>query len=344
MQFDNSELVKNGFKEKIKNRLTALDFFRDENKRTIAILTIAAVSLILTFIFIGLTPRNFDFNFPRRVRKVLAMALTGASIAFSSVAFQTITNNRVLTPSILGLDSLYMFIQTLVIFFFGSANILAANKNINFLVCLVLMVGFSGVLYRIMFKGEEKNIYFLLLIGMIFGSFFGSLSSFMQNLIDPNEFLIVQDKMFASFSNVNTSILTISIAILIILAFWVYDDIKYLDVLSLGRDQAINLGVDYNRIVKKFMIIVAILVSISTALVGPITFLGILVVNLAKELMKSYKHIYWFAAAGLISIIALVGGQLLVERVFSFSTNLSVIINFVGGCYFVFLLLKESKA
>ncbi len=344
MQFDNSEAVNIRFQQKLKNKLSALDFLKDENKRILAVLTLAALALILIFILIGLTPKNFDFNFPRRVRKVLSMALTGASIAFSSVVFQTITNNRVLTPSVLGLDSLYMFIQTLVVFFFGSANIFAANKNINFILCLVLMVGFSGVLYRIMFKGEEKNIYFLLLIGMIFGSFFGSLSSFMQNLIDPNEFLIVQDKMFASFSNVNTSVLAISIVIFIILGCAVYDDIKYLDVLSLGREQAINLGVDYNRIVKKFMIVVAILVSISTALVGPITFLGILVVNLAKEIMKSYKHIYWFAASGLISIIALVGGQLLVERVFSFSTNLSVIINFVGGCYFVYLLLKESKA
>ncbi|MCG0056936.1 iron chelate uptake ABC transporter family permease subunit, partial [Escherichia coli] len=68
-------------------------------------------------------------------------------------------------------------------------------------------------IYQIMFKGEGRNIFFLLLIGIVFGTLFSSLSSFMQMLIDPNEFQVVQDKMFASFNNINTDLLWLAFII-----------------------------------------------------------------------------------------------------------------------------------
>ena len=57
------------------------------------------------YLFQGLNG-NYDYILPRRVIKLIAMALTGVSIAYSTVIFQTITHNRILTPSIMGLDSL----------------------------------------------------------------------------------------------------------------------------------------------------------------------------------------------------------------------------------------------
>ncbi|WP_100406085.1 iron chelate uptake ABC transporter family permease subunit [Bacillus solitudinis] len=312
-------------------------------KRKIIILTMLAFALIAIFLFINLSSNNWDYVLPRRATKILAIILTGGSIAFSSMIFQTITNNRILTPSILGLDSLYLFIQTTVIFIFGSANLTVMNQNGNFLISVGAMVLFSTLLYKFLFKRNDQSIFILLLAGLILGSFFGSLSSFMQMLIDPNEFLIVQDRMFASFNNVNINLLVISIIAVFIIAIYVYRFSKFFDAISLGKEQAINLGIDYDKVVKRMLIVVAVLVSISTALVGPITFLGLLVVNLAREFLRTYQHKYLIPASILISIIALVGGLLLVERVFTFTTTLSVIINFIGGTYFIYLLLKESK-
>lgn len=312
-------------------------------KAKIGGMAIVAVALIAVFMLID-AGGNWDYVLPRRAKKILAIILTGCIIAFSTMVFQTITNNRILTPSIIGLDSLYMFIQTFVIFVFGSTHMTMMNKNVNFLISTGLMVLFAGVLYKFLFKREGQNIYFLLLIGLIFGTLFGSLSTFMQVLIDPNEFQIVQDKMFASFNNVNTDLLILSFVLVIAIGIYFWRYTKYLDVLSLGRDQAINLGLPYDFVVKRFLIVIAILVSIATALVGPITFLGLLVANLAHQFMKTYQHKYLLAGSALISVVALVGGLLVVERVFTFSTTLSVIVNFIGGVYFIYLLLKENKA
>ncbi|PFD37145.1 iron ABC transporter permease [Bacillus cereus] len=313
-------------------------------KMILALLAIVSVIVIGIFLFINLNMNTLDYALPRRGKKLLAMIITGGAIAFSSMIFQTISNNRILTPSVIGLDSLYMFIQTFVVFVFGSQHFTMMNTNVNFLISVSLMVIFSLFLYKFLFKREGNNIYFLLLIGLIFGTFFQSLSSFMQVLIDPNEFQIVQGKMFASVNNVKTELLVTSIIGIVLVIAYVYKELKLLDVLSLGRDEAINLGVDYDKVVKKLLIVIAILVSISTALVGPITFLGLLVVNVARECLHTYKHKYLIIGSILISIIALVGGQLIVERVFEFNTTLSVIVNFVGGVYFIYLLLKESKS
>src|SRR5699024_1503752 len=167
---------------------------------------------------------------------------------------------------------------------------------------------------------------------------------FMQVLIDPNEFMVAQDQMFASINNVNEDLVYLSLGLMALVLLYFIRFYKYLDVLALGKDQAINLGVPYNYVVKRLLIVVAVLISIATALVGPITFLGLLVVNVAYEFIKTFRHFYIIIGSVLISIIALLGGQFLVEELFAFQTTLSVVINFVGGIYFIYLLLKENKS
>jgi len=201
------------------------------------------------------------------------------------------------------------------------------NKNVNFLFSACIMVLFSGVLYKLMFRREGQNIYFLLLVGLIMGTMFQSASSFMEVLIDPNEFLILQGKMFASFNNVSSDLLIISTIVLTLTTLYFMRFVKYLDVISLGKDEAINLGINYDYVVKRLLVVISIYVSISTALV-----------------FRTHKHSYLIPGTILLSIIALVGGQFLVERVFGFTTTVSVIINFAGGVYFVYLLLKENKS
>ena len=311
--------------------------------KVLYILFLLVVVCSVLFLVYGLNPNSYQYALSRRIPKLIAIAMTGSGVAVSSVVFQTVTNNRILTPSVLGLDSLYNLFQTLIVFSLGSLNVALMGSNLNFLIAGGLMIIFSLLLFKMMFRRENTNLFFLLMIGMIFGTLFSSLSSFMQMVMDPNEFLIVQNKMFASFNNVKSSLLGISTITMGLTLFWVLKDAKKLDVIALGKEQAINLGIDYDRMVRKMLVAVAILVSVSTALVGPITFLGILVTNLAYQMIKDYRHSIVIPTSILLSLLALIGGQFLVERVFQFNTTIGVIINFVGGLYFIYILLKEER-
>ena len=316
---------------------------KTKDKRSIIILSALVLVLVSSFLFIGVNSINFKYALYRRIPKVYAMILTGGAIGFSSLIFQTVTNNRILTPSILGIDSLYVLIQTTVVFLLGSSSVIMSNGNINFIIAIVSMLLFSSLIYKFIFKKGSKNIFTLLLVGVVCGTLFGSLTTFMQVLIDPVEFQVVQDKMQASFNNINTDLLFISSVVIIVCIGYVYDYLKILDVMALGRDEAINLGVDYDKMVKKILVVVVLLTSVATALVGPITFLGLLVVNIARQLIVSYKHSILGIATILISIISLIGGQLLVEQLMNFGVSVSIIINFIGGIYFIYLVMKERN-
>ena len=316
-----------------------------EKREVKKIYVLLAITVLVTAVFvgIGLNSSNASYLLSKRIPKVAAIVISGGCVAFASIIFQTITNNRILTPSILGLDSVYSFFQTIVVFIFGSGSIVMSNKNLNFGLSLIGMLLISALLYKVVFSKRDSNIMHLLLVGLIVGTLFRSLTSFMQVLIDPNEYLTLQNKLVASFSNVNVDILVLSILIILVIIPFIYDDLKLLDVINLGKDQAINLGVDYDKTAKKMLVVVAILTAIPTALVGPITFLGLIVVNVTYQIVKSYKHKYLITVSVLISVCSLIVGLLFVDKVFSFNTTLSVIINFIGGVYFLYLLLKENK-
>ncbi|EFI2435613.1 iron chelate uptake ABC transporter family permease subunit [Campylobacter coli] len=310
-------------------------------RKKILILAFLTLIMALVFVFAGL--KDFDeYALKNRFLQIAAIVIVAICIAVSTVIFQTLCNNKILTPAIIGLDSLYMLLQSALVFSLGSANLSVYRNDINFLITLACMVVFSLGLYKILFS-SDKSIYLIMLLGLIFGTLFSTLSSFFEILINPDEFMIIQGRMFASFDNVAFDVLALAYIVTLLSFIWIFRYMKFLDPLSLGKDLSINLGINYQKISKHLMIIIAILTSISTALVGLITFLGLLVVNITYELFKTAKHSILLLACILISILALLGGVFFVSRIFDYNTTISVIINFLGGIYFIYLVLKGNK-
>jgi len=302
----------------------------------LCVLTLLAVTAFMTIGAKG----SWSFILSFRGTKLAAMILVAYSVAVSTVLFQTVTNNRILTPSIMGFDALYILIQTLVVFFFGAVQIDWLGPNVRFLAETAIMAVFAGTLYYWLFSGAARSLHLVMLVGIVCGVFFRSISNLMQRMLDPNLFAVLQDRFFASFNTINSDILIISVVIVAAISLYGLRFIYVFDVLSLGRDPAINLGVDHQPIVRKILFVVTVLVSVSTALVGPITFFGLLVANLAYMLAGSAKHRFILPIAILLAILCIVGGQTILERVFSFNTALSVIIEFLGGLVFIILLVR----
>ncbi|EAH8259018.1 iron ABC transporter permease [Campylobacter jejuni] len=310
-------------------------------RKKMLILSFLTLGMIGIFILVDLN--GFDeYALKSRFLQITAIIIVAICIAVSTVIFQTLCNNKILTPAIIGLDSLYMLLQSALIFSFGAANLSVYKNDINFLITLVCMVVFSLRLYKILFS-SDRSIYLIMLLGLVFGTLFSTLSSFFEVLIDPDEFMVIQGRMFASFDNIAFDVLILAYIISFLSFIWIFRYMKFLDPLNLGKDLAINLGINYQKISKQLMIIIAILTSISTALVGPITFLGLLVVNITYELFKTAKHSILLSACILISILALLGGVFFVSRVFDYNATISVVINFLGGIYFIYLVLKGNK-
>jgi iron complex transport system permease protein len=308
----------------------------------LALLGAGAAVVVLGFLGIG----AFDalaLLVPMRAERVATMVLVGVAIAVSTVLFQTVTENRILTPSIMGFDALYALIQTAAVFFLGATTVNGLAPPLRFAVEVAAMLVFSFLLFRWVFGGSRRSLYLVVLVGIVFGVLFRSLATFMQRVIDPNEYLIVQDRLFASFNAVDPTLLAVCAGVVVAASAWVWSRRRELDVLALGRANAVTLGLDHQRSTMAVLVVCALLVSVSTALVGPITFFGLLVANLAYLVAGTHRHAYVLPAASLLAVITLVGGQAVLEHVFGLDTVLSVIVEFVGGIVFIMLLVRGGR-
>lgn len=317
------------------------------NRRKLVILAALVLLCAAGYMLVGVhfdNPKLFQYAMKIRTPKLIVMLITAFVIGGASIVFQSVINNTIVTPCLLGMNSLYTLIHTAVVFVAGSGSILAANANVSFVIDLVLMGVVATVVYSYLFQKTKHNVLYVLLIGTVLTSFFSSIQSTLTRVMDPNEYDSLLATLVASFSNINSELIVITLAVLAALIFALRKELALLDVLTLGKDQAVNLGVDYNRCVRRLLLGVTLCIAVATALVGPISFLGLIIANLARQLLKTYRHSQLILGSALFGMIVLVGGQLLVEHVYSYAIPVSVFITVGGGVYFLYLLLTNRRA
>lgn len=303
---------------------------------------VAAVAYMLVEVNFN-NERLFFYALKLRTPKLIVMIITAFAIGGASLVFQSVINNTIVTPCLLGMNSLYTLIHTAVVFFAGSTSVLANNANASFAVDLVIMGITATVIYGWLFKKTNYNVLYVLLIGTVLTSFFSSIQSTLTRVMDPNEYDNLLSTLVASFSNVNSEIIVFSVVVLGVLIFVLRKDLALLDVITLGRQQAVNLGVDYDRTIRRLLLGVTICIAVATAMVGPISFLGLIIANLSRQLLQTFRHGQLILGSALFGTIVLVAGQLIVEHVFTYSIPVSVFITVGGGIYFLYLLLTRRR-
>ncbi len=308
-----------------------------------ALLAVAAASAYMLVEVNFDNERLFFYALKLRTPKLIVMIITAFAIGGASLVFQSVINNTIVTPCLLGMNSLYTLIHTAVVFCAGSTSVLANNANLSFAVDLVIMGITATVIYGWLFKKTNYNVLYVLLIGTVLTSFFSSIQSTLTRVMDPNEYDNLLSTLVASFSNVNSEIIVFSVVVLGVLIFVLRKDLALLDVITLGRQQAVNLGVDYDRTIRRLLLGVTICIAVATAMVGPISFLGLIIANLSRQLLQTFRHGQLILGSALFGTIVLVAGQLIVEHVFTYSIPVSVFITVGGGIYFLYLLLTRRR-
>lgn len=309
----------------------------------LGVLAVLVLAACAAYLLVEVNPKYVAYAMSLRIPKLIVMLIAAFAIGGASLVFQSVINNTIVTPCLLGMNSLYTLIHTAVVFVAGAGSILAVNANVAFALDLVLMGLSATVIYGYLFKKTHYNVLYVLLIGTVLTSFFGSIQSTLVRVMDPNEYDSLLATLVASFSNVNAEIILFSIVVLALLVFFLRKDLALLDVLTLGKDQAINLGVDYDRCVRRLLLGVTLAIAVATAVVGPISFMGLIVANLSRQLLKTYRHTQLILGSVLFGMVILVAGQLIVEHVYHYAVPISVFITVGGGIYFLYLLLTKRR-
>jgi len=315
------------------------------NIRKLVFLSGVVMVVCMLYLLINSYPDNpklFSYILSLRFPTLAVMLIAAFAIGSASIIFQSIINNRIVTPCLLGMNAMYTLVHTVVIFVAGSGSVVAANSNLSFAVDLVIMSLVAVFIYAYMFEKTGNNVLYVLLIGTVLSSFFGSIQSTMIRVMEPNEYDALLTTLVADFNNINSEVILFSMVLLALLVIFLWKDLKLLDVITLGKAQAINLGVDYDRVVRRLLLGVVLCIAIATAMVGPISFLGLIIANLARQLLKTYKHIYLMVGSALMGMLAIIAGQIVSQHIFSYAVPISTFITIGGGIYFLYLLLFKK--
>ena len=325
----------------------AINNIHKKNVKRLVILALIVLVAIVFYLLINSHPEKpklFLYIMKLRLPALICIVIASISIGVSTLIFQSIVNNRIVTPALLGMNSIYTFLHTAVVFVLGTGSTFYLNANLAFAVDLVLMGSVATLIYWYLFQKTGHNILYIMLIGTVLSSLFGSVQSTMIRVMDPNEYDALLGTLVADFNNINGEIIIFAILALGAIAFLLRKELVLLDVITMGRNQAINLGVDYDNTIRKLLFGVVLCMAVATATIGPVSFLGLIVANLSRQILKTYKHTHLILGASLLGMLALIGGQLVAQHIFHFTVPVSTFVTIAGGLYFLYLLLLKKGA
>ena len=313
----------------------------------LGILSVMVVLLVAAYLLIPTKNSSTVSNFilQRRLLKLLVMVIVSCAIPISTISFQTVVQNRFLTPGVLGIESLFVFIQSGLYYFESLVGVKVEQSVIIYSVTIAIQIGLLLLLMNASKGMMLSNFKVLLLLTMAFSMLLRNASTFLQVLMDPNEFDKLQSSLYPSFQKMNAQPMMIGVAIgLFVLLMMVFYKIRHqLDALHLGVDSAKMLGINTKRLSNVVIVVVIIMTSLSTILVGPLQFLGFMIANLTYQLTKEYKHgVLWLFSA-VLGLVIVLAAQLIVERIFLLTIPISVFIEGIGGVLYLVLLVKGEK-
>ncbi|MCD2166243.1 iron chelate uptake ABC transporter family permease subunit [Comamonas koreensis] len=295
--------------------------------------------LALGFVLLG-SGMDMGYVIPRRLLRLAAIALGGICVAVSAIVFQTLMGNRILTPAIMGYEAVFLLWQALLLLVLGAQGMGMLGERGNFLVSVALMLGYSWALQRWLLRRGQGDIYVLLLVGLVLTMVIGTFTQFVQLRISPGEFAVFQGMSYASFNRARPDTLAYAALAVGAICLVLHKTLAVLDVMALGREQAISLGVPHARCMRLYLALVAVLVAVSTSLIGPTAFMGIFVANIVYALAPQWRHRSTLPMGCAVAIAIFLVAQLLVEHVFNYKTTVSILVNLVCGAYFLALTVR----
>lgn len=305
-------------------------------------ITAALIALATVYVLTG-SGMDFGYVIPRRLIKLAAMVTGGVAVALASITFQTLAGNRILTPAVMGYEAVCLMMQALLVLILGTGSLILWGGQGSILITLAAMLAWSFLLHHWLFRRARGDVWFLMLVGIVLTMVISTFTQFIQLRISPGEFAVFQGFAQVSFERVETTRLIISTLALTLVAALIWRRVPVLDVMALGRDQAISLGVDHARETRHLLALIAVLVAISVSLIGPTAFMGIFVANAARAMARGPGHRQTLPVGAAVAIGLFLLAELAAAQVFDHRTTVGILINLTCGAWFLLLMLRRRS-
>lgn len=281
----------------------------------------------------------FDLRLPR----ILVGILVGVSLAISGAILQGVTRNDLVDSGILGINS-GSALFVVVYIFLMNGNVYEGISDLTiFTMPLVALSGaiFGAFLIYLLSYKNGINSSRLLLIGIGINIAFTSLLIIFQLKFTTQEFNRVMAWTNGSIWGSSWKHVLALLPFVVVLVFLSIYKHRYLDVLNLGDELSIGLGVNVERERRKLLTYSVILAGVSTAFAGSIAFLGLIAPHIARKLVGP-KHKRLIPTSALVgALILLIGDTIARNLIAPMEIPVGIVISVIGVPYFIYLILSE---
>ena len=274
-----------------------------------------------------------EFRIPRLIMGIIA----GSGLSIAGLLMQTMFNNPLAGPYILGINSG----SSLFVAFSIMTGIPFLTSDIG-TISSALIGAFIFGLIILSFSFVVRSHVSLLLIGIMLGSFTSAFVSILQSMSDPGQLKLFTMWAMGSLQQVELDQLPIIVSFFLIGLIASLFVIKPLNTLILGESQALMLGfhIKYVRLI--LIVITAILTGLITAFCGPIAFVGLAVPNLVKLVFKTQSHSSLLLGCFLIGSVFLLLCDILVQLLeSSVHIPINALTSIIGAPFVIVIVLKR---
>lgn len=279
--------------------------------------------------------------FNLRLPRVLAAFGVGAGLAVAGIVFQAIIRNPLVDPYMTGVSSGAGLGATLFMVFVP-ATLLISNYAMPIFAFAFAVIAFM-ITFIISRVSGNSNVSFVL-AGVITAMGFGAVTTIIM-LTNEQKTHSILGYLYGSFSSISweTAMLILIPVIIISLIFIFYS--RTFNVILLGREQSMELGVNYDRFRIYSMLLASLLTAICVAFVGIIGFVGLIVPHLAR-MMLGGDHRLLFPASMVIGALLLSSADILVKEIINFTDAaipIGAITTLVGIPFFILIMKRRGK-
>ncbi|WP_300343432.1 iron chelate uptake ABC transporter family permease subunit [Nesterenkonia sp.] len=303
------------------------------------------LAILITLVLLGLslTTGEFDVfgegNFwmfsITRIPRTVALVLAGASMAMCGVIMQLLTQNRFVEPTTTGTTEWAGLGLILTMWLFPTASLFARMS-------VATLMAFIGTMVFFLFlrRVSLKSSLIVPIIGIMLGAVVSSFTTYLALMTDTLQSLGIWFQ--GSFTGVISGRYELMWIVLIVtfLVFLVADQFT---VAGLGKDMAVNVGLNYALVLFMGTAMVAVATGVTATVVGTLPFLGLVVPNIVALFRGDdlRSNLPWVCLVGIctVTVCDLIGRVIIAP----FEIPVAMVLGLVGGMVFIGLLLRQRR-
>lgn len=296
------------------------------------------ISEIIKGLFNGhLSPQVYTLFFQMRLPRMLLVALSGASLALAGLIYQNVFKNPLVSPDVLGVSSGCSVGAILAILFVGGSS--NSTQLAAFLGgCTVVIITMS-----LAKAVPSERILALIVSGIVVSALASALIMFLKYLADPYkdlptiEFWLMGGFYNASYAQLKSIMIPILIAILAIYLFrW------QLNVLSLGEEQALSLGVNTTVVRIVGLIASTLMVAAVVSVAGVVSWVGLMAPHIVKKMYSEDLRQCIFGSL-LVGATLLLVADTVARSLLSVELPISILTTLMGAPFLAYLMIRKGK-